>query len=196
MAQALALHTKYQIEGGPYTPDLFSILGVDREVLFDRIVFAWIVGNCDAHAKNTSILEPGTERARLAPIYDMLSTECYEELDRTLATSIGRAVKLDAGRPGRRRDPRRMDRLQDRRSDLPHTRPRREGPRSNATMRRRGDRPRPGPNRAGPQTAQRRMRVGQIEGQKPEKVAMNGSPVKPGSLTLWFRNQSGSGITQ
>lgn len=90
-AQALARTSKYQSDGGPGTHELFAVPGADRNGLFDQLMFIWLVGNCDAHAKNYSILEPGTPNARLAPIYDMLSTECYPELEQRLATRIGRA---------------------------------------------------------------------------------------------------------
>ena len=94
LAQALGRRQTYQADGGPSTYDLFRVPGVDRERMFDHIMFAWLVGNCDAHAKNYPILEPGTGRARLAPIYDMVSTECYDVEDK-LATSIGREVDLN-----------------------------------------------------------------------------------------------------
>ena len=94
-AQALGATSKYEGEGGPTTRELLTVPGAQRDALFERIMFNWIVGNCDAHAKNYSILEPGTPRARLAPAYDIVSTECYEGLDRTLATAIGEAVNLN-----------------------------------------------------------------------------------------------------
>ena len=95
MAQALAQKSKYQKDGGPSTYELFNVPGVNRDALFDHLMFAWLVGNCDAHAKNYSILEPGTANARLAPMYDMLSTECYPDLDQRLATQIGREYNLN-----------------------------------------------------------------------------------------------------
>lgn len=94
-AQALGARKKYEAQGGPTSAQLFSVPGVAREMLFDRILFNWMVGNCDAHAKNHSILEPGTPRARLAPAYDIVSSECYEGLDRTLAMAIGDAANLN-----------------------------------------------------------------------------------------------------
>ena len=99
LAQALGSRTKYQSEGFPSTYDLFRVPGVDRDDLFDRLLLSWFLGNCDAHAKNYSILEPGTPHARLAPVYDLLSTECYSGLDETLAMSIGNARTLNALRP-------------------------------------------------------------------------------------------------
>ena len=90
-AQALARASKYQSDGGPSTYELFSVPGADRNALFDQLMCSWLMGNCDAHAKNYSLLEPGAPDARLAPIYDMLSTECYPDLEQRLATRIGHA---------------------------------------------------------------------------------------------------------
>ena len=95
LAQALGSRTKYQEDGYPSTPDLFRVPGVDRDAMLDRIFANWLLGNCDAHAKNYSVLEPGTTRARLAPAYDVVATEAYPHLSRRLATSIGRATTLD-----------------------------------------------------------------------------------------------------
>ena len=96
LAQALGARAKYQAEGGPSTYDFFGVPGIDRDALFDRLMMNWLLGNCDAHAKNYSVLEPGTRSARLAPAYDVVSTEAYPELDRTLATATGRAKHLNA----------------------------------------------------------------------------------------------------
>ena len=98
-AQALGIQRKYEHEGSFTARELFELEGVDRNELFDRMMFAWLIGNCDAHAKNFSLLEPGTARARLAPVYDMLCTECYEGLNTELAIRIGNASELDALTP-------------------------------------------------------------------------------------------------
>ena len=94
-AQALGSRAKYQEDRGPSTYDLFAIPGIDRNQLFEHLMLCWILGNCDAHAKNYSLLEPGTPRARLAPAYDIVSTDAYPHHDRTLATNIGTAKSLD-----------------------------------------------------------------------------------------------------
>ena len=93
-AQALARKQKYQADGGPSAYDYFTVKGPERTELFERMMFHWLIGNCDAHAKNHSVIEPGTPRARLSPVYDVVCTECYPGLDHILATSIGRARDL------------------------------------------------------------------------------------------------------
>ena len=94
VGQALARTQKYQGDGGPSAYDYFTVPGAARDALLDHMLFHWLIGNCDAHAKNTALLEPGTPKARLAPLYDVVSTECYPELSQALATSIGRARYL------------------------------------------------------------------------------------------------------
>ena len=92
-AQALGRRQKYQSDGGPTLREIGAIPGANPRALFDRVVFSWLIGNCDAHAKNYSILEPGTPDARLAPAYDLVCTECYPGLDDTLAIRIGKATR-------------------------------------------------------------------------------------------------------
>ena len=95
LAQALGSRTKYQNEGFPSTYDLAKVRGVEPTELFDRIIVNWLLGNCDAHAKNYSILDPGTPKASLAPVYDVVSTEAYDRLEQVMATSIGTARTLN-----------------------------------------------------------------------------------------------------
>jgi serine/threonine-protein kinase HipA len=68
---------------------------IDLARFFHRIVVFTLVGNCDAHLKNFSLLETG-EGLRLAPAYDVVNTAIYETFDQTLALSInGNKVQLD-----------------------------------------------------------------------------------------------------
>lgn len=59
------------------------------EVLFDRVAISCMLGDADAHLKNFGMLyeHPGAER-RLAPVYDVVCTLIYPELDRTLALKM------------------------------------------------------------------------------------------------------------
>lgn len=54
--------------------------------LFKQLVFNWLIGNGDAHAKNFSVLESETGEWRVSPAYDLLCTRYYE--DRTMALAI------------------------------------------------------------------------------------------------------------
>ena len=53
-----------------------------------RVMFNFLIGNNDAHAKNVSLLYNGVKPV-LAPAYDVLSTAIYPELTTKMAMSIG-----------------------------------------------------------------------------------------------------------
>lgn len=93
MCQALGVlpTAKYQNEGGPdaarivrliretaYEPlragDPISGAGaLDHWRFVDALIFNWIIGGTDAHAKNYSLLIGGEGTVRLAPLYDIAS---------------------------------------------------------------------------------------------------------------------------
>jgi serine/threonine-protein kinase HipA len=62
--------------------------GADRLAAAEGAVFHFLVGNADAHAKNISLLHDA-DGVRLAPLYDIVSTEAYPRLNRQLALGIG-----------------------------------------------------------------------------------------------------------
>ncbi|MDO8501611.1 MAG: type II toxin-antitoxin system HipA family toxin [Gemmatimonadaceae bacterium] len=61
-----------------------GVAGSDLNLFFDHVVFSWIVGNGDLHAKNIAVLrsiEPGTlgdpprqAETRYSPLYDLVNT--------------------------------------------------------------------------------------------------------------------------
>ena len=68
---------------------------IDRLRLFRRLIVFALLGNCDAHLKNFSLLETPAG-LRLSPAYDVVNTAIYDGFDQTLALSIGgRKVHLD-----------------------------------------------------------------------------------------------------
>lgn len=91
---------KYEDEGGPGLKKCaglvhdVSVLAIeDIPRLLRWVAFNYLVGNEDAHAKNLAVLyEP--EGVRLAPHYDLVSTEVYAHLERKCAMKIGRSVAL------------------------------------------------------------------------------------------------------
>ncbi len=100
--QALAVvpGRKYAGEGGPTFRDCFGLLrriatrpAVDVLKLLDATIFNLIAGNADAHGKNFSILHD-RNGARLAPLYDLLTTVAYPELSPKLAMKIGKRATL------------------------------------------------------------------------------------------------------
>jgi serine/threonine-protein kinase HipA len=89
LCQALGLlpDKKYERSGGPAPTEIVKLLrtrmtptvadeAVDRFV--DALVFNWLVGGTDAHAKNYSLLMQGPD-VRLAPLYDLTSGLPYQE---------------------------------------------------------------------------------------------------------------------
>ncbi len=97
---------KYQSEGGPSAADCFDLLrevssrpAIDIPALWRALVLNWLIGNCDAHGKNFSILY-APDGPRLAPLYDLVSTTVFEELDRRMAMRIGDALFTEEVRLG------------------------------------------------------------------------------------------------
>lgn len=102
--QALGIPSeiKYQAEGGPGLRDCFALLRlasgnavVDLRELLNAIIFNLLIGNNDAHAKNYSILYGRDGKARLAPLYDLVCTVYYPEIENKLAMKIGGETNPD-----------------------------------------------------------------------------------------------------
>lgn len=109
--QALGVHPsqKYQNEGGPGPGEILDLLRTsvgggskaameeDIWTFVSALLFNWIVGGTDAHAKNYSILIGGDGLVRLAPLYDVASVFAYESMDprkAKLAMKIGSRYRL------------------------------------------------------------------------------------------------------
>jgi serine/threonine-protein kinase HipA len=68
---------------------------IDLARFFRRLVVFVLVGNCDAHLKNFSLLETETG-LRLSPAYDIVNTALYDGFDQNIALSVdGRKPHLD-----------------------------------------------------------------------------------------------------
>lgn len=87
--------SKYQERGGPTYGEIRSVLQrysaeplEDLQHLVRWTFLNYVVGNCDGHAKNLSLLY-GDHGVRLAPFYDVVSTDVYPALDRTFAIAVG-----------------------------------------------------------------------------------------------------------
>ena len=86
---------KYESEGGPPLAQCFALLkensaspAVDQKALLSWVIFNFLIGNADAHAKNLAIIY--TDRGpRLAPFYDLISTRAYPTLTDKFAMRIG-----------------------------------------------------------------------------------------------------------
>ena len=99
-ALGVASAFKYQAEGGPGVSDAIALLReataapvVELPRFWDALAFNWLIGNCDAHGKNFSLLYDAGSPT-LAPLYDLVSTVVYPELVTRLAMSIDGATQI------------------------------------------------------------------------------------------------------
>lgn len=101
--QALAVNStkKYQNEGGPGLQNCFDLLMnttqpvIARNHLASAIVYNFLIGNCDAHGKNFSLLHHNSENITLSPLYDLVSTIFYSALSTKMAMKIGDEYKIE-----------------------------------------------------------------------------------------------------
>lgn len=94
-AMGLSHELKYQADGGPGLKACFDLIRdysanpvKDFQQLMQWVFFNYLIGNMDAHAKNLSFIYQGRQ-IRLAPFYDMMCTNIYENLSQKLAMKIG-----------------------------------------------------------------------------------------------------------
>lgn len=94
---------KYQKDGGyvslkkcfDFIKENSSYPQNDVTALIKWVVYNLIIGNCDAHAKNLSMLIHENGYYQLAPFYDILSTAVYSKLSKELAMKIGNEYSLN-----------------------------------------------------------------------------------------------------
>lgn len=106
MCQALAVRpqAKYQNEGGPSPERIADLLRdhsdeprQDLHTFLDALLFNWLIGGSDAHAKNYSLLHGAGGHVRLAPLYDVASALPYPSLNTPrlkLAMELGGHYRL------------------------------------------------------------------------------------------------------
>ena len=86
--------------GGPTVAEMFELTrrhlpALDLLRLLDMVVLNVLLCNTDAHAKNYAIMIKGNG-ASLAPMYDVMCAEVWENVTKKLAQSIGGAGRGDA----------------------------------------------------------------------------------------------------
>ena len=91
---------KYEAEGGPGIASSQALIqkvtqrpAADRRAFQQRVIFHYLVGNADAHAKNYSLLYQGKTPV-LAPVYDVVCTDVYS-LAKKMAMKIGERALPD-----------------------------------------------------------------------------------------------------
>lgn len=87
---------KYEKYHGPSFNTLFTLIDQyahvparERLQALNWLIFNFIIGNADAHAKNIAMLIMPEGKMRLAPFYDILSTAIYPSLGEEMAMKIG-----------------------------------------------------------------------------------------------------------
>ncbi len=101
--QALSVppELKYETEGGPGIDSSQALIqkvtrrpAADRRTFQQRVIFHYLVGNADAHAKNYSLLYR-REIPDLAPLYDVVCTAVYPRLAKKMAMQVGGCASPD-----------------------------------------------------------------------------------------------------
>lgn len=105
LAQVLELagYLKYEPTDGHYASLIAGAIDRisanpfgDRVFLFRRLLFDWLVGNCDNHLKNHSFVwSPDWSQRELAPLYDVTCTTFYPSLDREMGVSLCESRRVD-----------------------------------------------------------------------------------------------------
>ncbi len=85
-AAAIRPQMKYQNQGGPSPRAIAEILwssssSASEDVMrfAESLIFNWLIGGTDAHAKNYSVLLSSHRKVRLAPMYDIASSLPYPQ---------------------------------------------------------------------------------------------------------------------
>ena len=91
---------KYENDGGPSIADIYNCIRanmaipiIDCRQFLRQIVFNFLIGNCDAHSKNYSVLYD--KNTKLAPLYDAVSTVIYPGLTNKLSMKIGNHYEIN-----------------------------------------------------------------------------------------------------
>ena len=100
--QALGIMSdrKYQNDNGPDITKIYSLIQkectiplLDTKEFLKYVIFNFIIGNCDAHGKNYSLLyEKGS--SKLSPIYDAICTLVYPSLTKKMSMKIGKHYEI------------------------------------------------------------------------------------------------------
>lgn len=91
---------KYQNDGGPSIADIYNLLKektsiplLEMRAFLQYVLFNFIIGNCDAHGKNYSIMYKNNS-IKLTPIYDTVCTLAYPNLTNKLSMKIGKHAEI------------------------------------------------------------------------------------------------------
>jgi len=98
---------KYEHDGGPGYKQIRNVLSRYSKYPYEDILtfikwslFNFLIGNCDAHAKNLSVLYNSDDTVSLSPVYDLICSTIYDgrfgsKLNRSMAMKIGTHENID-----------------------------------------------------------------------------------------------------
>lgn len=98
---------KYETDKSSYAREMAGLMRNYAEVppvelrrLLTLMTYNYIVGNCDAHLKNFSLMWVDADSVRLAPAYDLVSTAIYDgrfggQLSRGMGIRVGEHLNID-----------------------------------------------------------------------------------------------------
>ncbi len=94
-ALAISFKRKYEQEKGPSLLNCQELIDMrsddsaaDIDALLKWQILNVLIGNCDGHGKNLSLLRNSDGAWRLAPFYDLVATTIYPKLTTKLAMSV------------------------------------------------------------------------------------------------------------
>lgn len=89
-------HTSYASKSGELLRSCTTDVVENIKGFFVLVLFNYLIGNCDAHLKNYSLLRSTDwSSLGLSPAYDLVSTAVYDELGTGLAMHVGKAKRLE-----------------------------------------------------------------------------------------------------
>jgi serine/threonine-protein kinase HipA len=101
-ALSFASENKYELDGGPSFSQILDVVRSDASDpvaetlgLLRMFLFNYLIGNCDAHAKNYSMQRTLGGVLRLAPAYDLVSTTFYESLSTNVAMGVNNVFRIE-----------------------------------------------------------------------------------------------------
>jgi len=104
-SQALGVSSVHKYESASGTPTYMQLVGAllreyscdaiaNLRAFVQQVLFSYLVGNCDNHLKNYSLLSHPEQGVRLAPAYDLISTTILG-VSREMGMVLGDALVID-----------------------------------------------------------------------------------------------------
>lgn len=97
--QAMGIYPSAKYQRSGLYEGYYTIANIYKNSIYknltDFALFNFLIGNCDNHIKNISIIYNEDGTSKISPLYDTICTEVYSTLDTDLAIAIGRHYQKD-----------------------------------------------------------------------------------------------------